>query len=1092
MSLEQLSLTFETAARLTDHDHRDRAQRDIATSFVVSAGAGAGKTETLIRRLESALDAGCDPASLVAITFTDRAARDLVNKLRAKLPPPLVPAIEQMSVGTIHSFCLGILRRHPLEAGLPPVFTTQDELLSGSDAVERARRVRTAFFDAVRDHDDPALRESLDVLVAANGMFHFDVLIGLVDQQWDRFDEAQVNGPDDWRVPCRRALERLVGLTVDPLVPLKLRCELLTMLPSVNSFLACTSMSAALGCAPPTTGLRSGGTAGQATRDEVRALITSLSAVIHDVALRHILRVLVPIVLAEAHSRYQGGNVSFDDILVLTRRLLHRRPGLCAVLRREISHLCIDEFQDTDAVQYDIVLALTTPLPDVPAPVLFAVGDPKQSIYGFREADVGLFERLRQLPQVTPLELTTNFRSRPALLRWINDVFGHWFQSEATNGQVSFSPLLAHVTEAPATVVVMGGEIDAPADLAAQRQADDIARIVGAAEGTWAVRHGHGERPARFTDVAVMVRSRGDLVHLEPAFRRAGIPYVVEGGALLYDMRETRDLLRVLRAINDTASPIVAVTALRTSVLAISDVELLEHRRAGGSWSPFGEVDRAGHPAVVAALAQLRRWSEMRHRVPVPELLAEVAHDTWSRAASLLDGAPVTTWRRLRLVLDEARWWFEQTGGSLGEYLQWVDMRVDNDDRSNVTTDETDDDAVHVLTVHAAKGLEFPIVVAAGLGRQRPSGESVRASFHLDDHGVRTAAVKVGRIATAHVTGRGDDGSSAAHEAARLAYVACTRARDHLVVCLHHGRRARPNSAAELTAHLPADQEQPLDVPALPTMPRPAVTELNDHTDRPPARSATWRARSSWSATQLPHGAADARPAIEAATTDDADTAIAVNLDGADRADTEGLSEEVSEAASEATPVSGESIHSKPARPFGALPEQIGRYGTRVGRAVHGVVQTVPFHDPRHQLAERVRQACIAEDVPERLREYVARLVDSILISDVFTRMVHRSTVTTVRREMYVGALVGGDDGGHDEGIYGIIDAVWMEGGRFVVVDFKTDHVLEPAPVLAARYRTQLDAYARALHAATGCDVAETLLCVALPDGSPALTIAVS
>ncbi len=163
-----------------------------------------------------------------------------------------------------------------------------------------------------------------------------------------------------------------------------------------------------------------------------------------------------------------------------------------------------------------------------------------------------------------------------------------------------------------------------------------------------------------------------------------------EGGALLYDTREVRDLLRVLMAINDTASPITIVNALRTTVLAISDVELLAHRRAGGHWNPFVTDEQpAGHPAVLQALTWLRGWATSRHRVPVPELIAQVAQQSRSLAASMSDGAHVTTWRRLRLVLDEARWRFEQTGGSLGEYLRWVALRVDNDDRSNVTTDET-------------------------------------------------------------------------------------------------------------------------------------------------------------------------------------------------------------------------------------------------------------------------------------------------------------------------------------------------------------------------------------------------------------------
>ena len=140
MTTEQISLDFDARPTLVDQAARDTARTLIDAPVVVAAGAGAGKTEALIRRLETVLGGDeADPDRIVAITFTERAARDLVNKLRIKLPANLVPQIELMRVGTIHSFCLGILRRHPLEAGLPPVFTTQDELMSGADAADRIR-----------------------------------------------------------------------------------------------------------------------------------------------------------------------------------------------------------------------------------------------------------------------------------------------------------------------------------------------------------------------------------------------------------------------------------------------------------------------------------------------------------------------------------------------------------------------------------------------------------------------------------------------------------------------------------------------------------------------------------------------------------------------------------------------------------------------------------------------------------------------------------------------------------------------------------------------------------------------------------------
>ncbi|MBI5088521.1 MAG: UvrD-helicase domain-containing protein, partial [Actinobacteria bacterium] len=149
MTEGQLSLLF--GPELSDQAERDRARDDISHPVAVAAGAGAGKTETLISRLRSVLETGADPGGIVAITFTERAARDLVDKLRSKLPAHLVPSIDQMTVGTIHAFCLGILRRHPLEAGLPPVFSTQDELLAGAGASDRAVRIRHRFFEQVAE-----------------------------------------------------------------------------------------------------------------------------------------------------------------------------------------------------------------------------------------------------------------------------------------------------------------------------------------------------------------------------------------------------------------------------------------------------------------------------------------------------------------------------------------------------------------------------------------------------------------------------------------------------------------------------------------------------------------------------------------------------------------------------------------------------------------------------------------------------------------------------------------------------------------------------------------------------------------------------
>ncbi|MCU1362036.1 MAG: UvrD/REP helicase [Ilumatobacteraceae bacterium] len=1075
MTAGQLTLGFDP--ELPDQSERDLAQDQIGRALVVAAGAGAGKTETLIGRLRQALQSGCAPDAIVAITFTERAARDLVDKLRSRLPPALVPTIDQMTVGTIHAFCLSILRRHPLEAGLPPVFSTQDELLAGADAAQRAVRLRHRFFEQVEQLADPQLHEAIDVLVSTNGVYHFDPLVALIDQQWDRFAEARLPDIVGWRTTATAVSQRIAHLAADPVVPDKLRQRLGTVVAQAQQFAQAITMVDALDVVFDVKWGNLGGLDGKPFRDQIKQLVLDAQAAVqHDVLVR-VLHVLAPLVLDEARSRYQAGNVSFDDILVLTRRLLGDHPDILARLRLEITHLCVDEFQDTDVVQYDIVRALTRPdaADHGASPVLFAVGDPKQSIYGFRDADVALFEQLRTDPDVTPLQLTTNFRSRPGVLRFVNSVFRSWFGADELRGQVPFSPLDAHVDEGPATATVIGDAIKGTADEVARAQATDIAGVIATAHGSWLCRSTAGPRAARHTDIAVLVRTRADLVSLEPALRRAGIPYVVEGGALLYDTREVRDLIRILTAINDTASPITMVNALRTTVLAVSDVELLQHKRLGGSWLPFVSAEEpVGHPAVLQAMTMMRGWIAARHRTPVPELIAQIARQTSSLAASISDGAHVSTWRRLRLVLDEARWWFEQTGGSLGEYLRWVALRVENEDRSNVTTDETDDDAVHILTVHAAKGLEFPIVIVAGLGRLRPHGDHVRARFHNQaDDGVRSVGLKMGTLATVGWDSSGDRVIGEL-EGARLAYVACTRAEDHLVVCVHRVAGVTATSAAEMSVHLDESHRVPLDLVQPDAVPVPGMTDLDDHIDHPPKRPIEWQVRSSWSATALRQRLDDAATAV---TTEVQSDPVEAAIDGP----------EATVIPSESRP---DSVHAKHARAFAALPDQIGRYGTRIGRAVHGVMQMVPLDDPRLDLPQQIARQCETEEVPDRFHPYVARLVDSLLTSDVFDRMVQAHRSGTVRREMYVGAQVT-DSAGAQSGVYGIIDAIWMTDAGFVVVDFKTDHVLEPADVLIDRYQVQLQAYEQALRAATGLPVAELLLCVALPDGSPAATITI-
>lgn len=1073
--------------RLADQASRDLAAARLDHGLVMSAGAGAGKTHTLIERLAAVIERGLDDRRIVAITFTERAARDLTHKMRQRIPS-LADAGDAVFVGTIHSFCLALLRRFPLEAGLPPIFAAQGELMNGADAAERIRRISWRFFQMVADRDDVELRDALDVVYAVGGEFHLDALIALIDREWDRFRASTLPAYPDWRRAVRQ-LDQIIDIASSPSTSQALRAKLGQYLPDIQASRAATSMLEAVRCPE----LKLGNCGDKETREFCRTVATEARAAVLNAAFGRVLETIVPVVIDEAQRRCTAGLISFDDILVLTRELLTTHADITALLRGEIGHLCVDEFQDTDPVQYDIVQLLTQPTPGEAQPVLFAVGDPKQSIYGFRRADVELFEELAARADLDQGLLSVNFRSRPRLLHWINETFAGWFH---TPGQVPFAELVAHVPPGDSTVTMVAQQAAPSAAEAQEAQAEAIAQSILAIRGSKVVRDPHAndiERPADFADIAILVRRRGDLTTLEPTLTAAGIPYTIEGGVLLYDAREVRELLRVLRAVNDPRNQHAVVTALRTSVLACSDADLLRHRAVqGSSWNPIvPRREQVGDPVVLSAFAQLRAWARARHVLPVPELLARMARETFSWAASTTDVATVrASWRRLRAVLDEARYWFEQTGGSLAEYLDWVDVRIANDDRSNITTDEPDEGAVRILTVHAAKGLDFPVVVVAGLGGQRPSAENVRAQF-------RDGTVEI-KCGASLVTAGYDKGREAdpALEAARLAYVACTRARDHLVVSLAHKQGSVKNSAVELLPHQAAADE--LLLPLLPSVEPPAVADLVDPAEASgPPRRPPWRVRSSIAATQVSQADDPAGPAVApwappGPMADGGDESLDDDVgaddddefpDGSDRSAGDPPASPVLPAGGGRAWSAVDSLHSKPPRSAQALPEQVGRYGTVVGRAVHGVLQRVDLDDPVGAVGALVVQQCVAEAVPAALHAYVESLVRSVLSSEAFARLLAAHAVSTVRREMYVGAQHG------EQGVYGIIDAVWVEDGGFVVVDFKTDHARQTDEALAATYTAQLQAYAAALTAATGMPTRELLLCVAVADGSPATTV---
>ena len=441
---------------------------------------------------------------------------------------------------------------------------------------------------------------------------------------------------------------------------------------------------------------------------------------------------------------------------------------------------------------------------------LFFVGDPKQSIYRFRRADVALFLEVADRHGDDRLSLTGNHRSVPGIIDWVNFVFGSLLGSGESGIQPAYESLVprrpAHsgVIGGLPPVALIGGAHETPAggsaptinDVRDSEARDMVDAIVRIRDERWPV--GPEGRAATLEDIAVLIPTRTGLGNLQDAFESARIPYRLESSSLIYDTIEVHELLTVLRAVDDPTDHVSIVAALRSSSFGCGDDDLLTYRQARGSWdyrdTPPDELDPS-HP-VITGMAGLHQLHAQRWWQDVSGLIELVMQERKLLELGLDEGRPRDVWRRLRFVADQARQFTDSYGGDLRRYLAWVELQQRDDVRAvEVVLPESDDDAVRVLTVHGAKGLEFPIVFLTGLSRPGSFESGPQVLWGPDGPEVRlTKRVKTGgfdELATRE---------AAMNQAQdlRLLYVAATRARDHLVVSLHHQASAKSCHAAVL------------------------------------------------------------------------------------------------------------------------------------------------------------------------------------------------------------------------------------------------------------------------------------------------------
>ena len=1086
---------FEAAG---DDDARLDIRRRLHDTLFVEAGAGTGKTAALVDRVVALVrDDGVPMPAIAAITFTERAAAELRDRVRRALMrerahPRCAAALEDLdaaAICTLHAFAQRLLTEFPIEAGLPPRVQVRDEIASAVAFDQRWRDFQDRLLDA-EEHEATVLL----ALAAGVTLDKLRTVAEAFGDNWDQLDrigaapELPAVDLTGWmgavEAVCARTPECIDG--DDKMVRKLEECELFVRhLRAAPDVIEQVRM---LREAPSLRVSRTGRkTNWRCDLDELRDQLIGLDGErqevldrVGDAVLRRLAVVLAAFTAEDVALRRAAGELEFHDLLVLARSLL-RDPehGVQsrARLRARYQRLLIDEFQDTDPIQIELAVLLASDDAEAAARAwsdvavdrgaLFFVGDPKQSIYRFRRADIATFLTARDTLGAAPLVLNRNFRTVEPVLRFVNRVFGDLIQPWPAS-QPEYRALEA-VRGAPPSgpaVMLLGTDphADEPdADTLRGREAADVAAAVRTAiDEAWPVQDGEVWRPARLGDICILLPARTSLGFLEQALDDAGVPYRAETSSLVYGSREVRDLLAALRAVDDPTDALMLVAALRTPLFGCGDDDLYEYRVGhGGRFDvtvPPPDTVPPEHP-VAEAIRYLGALHEQRTWLSPSELLERLVRERHMLEVSVPAQRFRDVARRLRFVVDQARAFTETTSGTVRDYLEWTARQSAEGARVVETVlPETDDDAVRIMTVHGAKGLEFPIVIFSGM--------TTRAQVRRG--GVQVLFPPGGgyeiRLASGVQTDQFElhqpiDEQMSFHEKLRLLYVACTRARDHLVVSVHRKVRAAKAAAAadddrqrwthgELVWEAAVTQEA--GYTTLAAVPPAPLVRLAPERVPPPPLGA-------WAAARDDALEQARRRRFVAATTLAQRRAFDDTFD--DMPDPGLL---------------------KDARDLELPPWNKGRYGTAIGRAVHAVLQTIDLSSGAG-LAEAAAAQAAAEGVLGR-EETVVALAASALASET----VRAAAAKPNWRETYVAIPLDGIT------LEGYVDLIYRDEDGLVVVDYKTDAAGDDAE-LAARldhYRIQGAAYALAVARATGEPVTRCVFVFCDPEGAREVTLA--
>ena len=836
-----------------DSQSRIQIKNNLNSSYYVEAGAGTGKTTVLVDRIVSLILKNKTPINkIAAITFNKSAAKNIKDKIRNSLesislkndiPNEIQKNIEESlheletsSIQTLHSFADKLIRQFPIESGVPPGF----KILSESENNNLFERKWNNWISS--NQENLKFEKSFNWLMCLN--VNPNKIKSIAKIFWNNFENVETSKfENNIKIPqiniekFKKLCTNLKNLSVtcnNPDDPLLVHVNDFTeefeeVLFSLNNWNFDTSITLytlskfsknitgndSYKSVSTNKGNKKNWDEDPSSQQNSKILVTSiLSEIQNDIddfllnsgkfALIDLLNELKNFSLKEAHQRRQKGEITHDDSLIWARNLVKNHYAVRKHFILNYDNILIDEFQDTDPIQAEIAAFISESIiKDKSTKLetdwtkikpqngkLFAVGDPKQSIYKFRKADSSISQIIQQNLTDNTLYLTENFRSTKPIIKFVNQIFENLFEESETQ------PRYVNLTDPEENVanplnfgsVQFFGESieDKTTDQIKREEAIQISQIINDIISKKSeirdqqINSEIRKKPVSYNDICILVEKNADIPIIESELNNLAIPNINQNSAINYQSQEIKDIINCLKAINNPYDKISIIAALKSPAFSCSDEDLFKHVQDNKNFN-YTENHQKGSSKIDEYLKILNKFYVKKNYTPTTEIIEDFFTSRHLNSSAIIHENSENILNHYEFIMTTAISLSKDNHLTIIELLNYLEKdlnqgnKIPNNDSSNT---------VKIMTLHGAKGLEFPVVIMTGLGFMSEAPQT--ENNVLFDKKTQQLEVKISKnIQTSHFENLlQKEIQNTLEEKIRLLYVSATRAKDFLIISL--------------------------------------------------------------------------------------------------------------------------------------------------------------------------------------------------------------------------------------------------------------------------------------------------------------------